>query len=282
MQTGATIYSVMGMLREDYYGTLDKLAEAGIRNIEYVTTPTDASGSPVHKPREIGNYVKEIGLKPVSSHVNFENHPDSMKRVIEDNLEMGSPRLVLPFASMNTLEEIHRLAEMCNTMGELCQEYGTQFYYHNHFQEFVTVDGEQALKRFLEATDPELVQFQMDVYWVVRAGHDPIRLLRELGPRCTMIHQKDLATSADPVNLLEAVEPPIDTDVFRSLRPRGLVKNGDFVTVGQGVLDVPAILQAAHDIGAAQYVIVELDNLNDVKAVKESHEYLKKVIDGFV
>ena len=278
MKTGATIYSLMGMLREDYFGTLQKLANTGCQYIEYVSTPEDENGVPVATPSEIGRRVKEMGLTPVSSHVHFTSDPESMKKVIEDNLEMGASRLVLPFELMNTADQVKALAETCNEMGRRCKENGLEFYYHNHFQEFVPIDGKPALDLFLAETDPELVQFQMDAYWVRRAGHDPIKMLEHLGSRCTMIHQKDLSATADPVNLYEAIQPPITDDAFKKLRAMGAIKNGDFVAVGRGILDVPGIVAKAKELGYAKYIIVELDNLNSVEAVDESLKYLNQLV----
>ena len=278
MKSGATIYSLMGMLREDYFGTLEKLAATGCKYIEYVATPTDENGVPAAAPAEIGRRVKEMGLTPVSSHVKFTSDPDSMKATIEENLQMGAPRLVLPFALMNTADEVKALAETCNEMGRRCKENGLEFYYHNHFQEFVPIDGAPALDLFLAETDPTLVQFQMDAYWVRRAGYDPVAMLEHLGPRCTMIHQKDLSAAADPVNLYEAITPPITDDAFKQLRAKGAIQNGDFVAVGRGVLDVPGIVAKAKELGYAKYIIVELDNLNSVEAVDESLRYLDRLL----
>ena len=123
----------MGMLREDYFGTLQQLADTGCKYIEYVTTPEDENGVPVATPAEIGKRVKEMGLTPISSHVKFSSDPESMKQVIEDNLQMGTPRLVLPFELMNTEDEVKALAQTCNEMGRLCKENGLEFYYHNHY-----------------------------------------------------------------------------------------------------------------------------------------------------
>ncbi len=278
IKTGATIFSLMGMLREDYFETLQQLADTGCKYIEYVTTPEDENGVPVATPAEIGKRVKEMGLTPISSHVKFSSDPESMKQVIEDNLQMGAPRLVLPFELMNTEDEVKALAQTCNEMGRLCKENGLEFYYHNHFQEFVPMGDGVALDLFLKETDPELVQFQMDAYWVKRAGFDPIQMLEKLGSRCTMIHQKDLAAQADPVNLYEAIEPPVTADAFKKLREVGALKNGDFVAVGKGILDVPGIVNKAKELGYAKYIIVELDNLNSVSAVKESLDYLNRLV----
>ena len=278
MKVGATIFSLMGMLREDYFGTLEKLAATGCKYIEYVTTPTDENGVAVATPAEVGRRVKEMGLTPVSSHIHLTPDPEVMKQVIEENIQMGAPRLVLPFELMNTEDEVKAVAQMCNEMGRRCKENGLEFYYHNHFQEFVPINGRPALDLFLEETDPELVQFQMDAYWVKRAGYDPIEMLEYLGSRCTMIHQKDLAAQANPVNLYEVIKPPVVDSIFKELRASGAIKNGDFVTVGQGILDVKGIVDKAKELGYAKYIIVELDNINNVKAVEDSIHYLEKLV----
>lgn len=277
MKVGVAIYSLMGRLQEDYLGTLEELAKRDCRLIEYVATPLDASGDPVVSAEAIGQKVRELGLTPISSHVQFDDE-ESMKRTIETNLMMGAPRLVMPFAFMNTLEEIKVLAEKCNRMGELSKASGLEFYYHNHMQEFVKVeDGRYALEAFMAETDPSLVSMQLDAYWVKRAGEDPLVWLDKLSDRIHMIHQKDLAKTADPVNLLSLIEPPISFENFFGLAKSGVMKPDDFVAVGEGVLDVPAIVEAGKKIDV-HHIIVELDNLNDFDAIEQSVKYLQALV----
>ena len=278
MKTGATIFSLMGMLREDYFGTLQKLADTGCKYIEYVTTPNDADGNPVASPEEIGRRVKEMGLIPVSSHVHFDANYDSMMHTIETNIKMGAPRLVLPFDMMNSIDEIKTLGETCNEMGRLCKENGLEFYYHNHVQEFIDVEGKLAFERFMEATDPALVQFQLDCFWAKRAGQDPLKLLDLLGERCTMIHQKDLAADANMAALADILPRPVPRDCLRQFRTDVHTKVSDIVAVGKGVLDVPGIVKKAKELGHAKYIIVELDNINDVDAVQYSLDYLNSLV----
>ena len=80
------------------------------------------------------------------------------------------------------------------------------------------------------------------------------------------------------MNLYEAIEPPVTADAFKKLREVGALKNGDFVAVGKGILDVPGIVNKAKELGYAKYIIVELDNLNSVSAVKESLDYLNRLV----
>lgn len=75
IKTGATIFSLMGMLREDYFGTLQQLADTGCKYIEYVTTPEDENGVPVATPAEIGKRVKEMGLTPFPATSSFPPTP---------------------------------------------------------------------------------------------------------------------------------------------------------------------------------------------------------------
>lgn len=69
----------------------------------------------------------------------------------------------------------------------------SDFYYHNHFQEFQVFEGERILDTLLERTDPALVKFELDTYWTVRGGEDPIYWLRKLGERCNLVHRESRA-----------------------------------------------------------------------------------------
>ena len=289
MKTGATIYSLMGMLREDYFGTLRKLADTGCQYIEYVSTPADENGVPVASPAEIGRRVKEMGLTPVSSHVKFTSDPDSMKKVIEENLEMGAPRLVLPFELMNTRDQVKALAETCNEMGRRCKENGLEFYYHNHCQEFYMVEGKTAYDWLVELTDPELVGFEVDTFWAKRGGQDPCALIRKLGPRAGLIHQKDMGISASPVDLVAGVTG-MTRDNFRD-KIFARTNPTDICVVGTGTMEIQEIVETVTELGYASTIVVELDccareteekfdtPLSPLASIKASREYLETVIN---
>lgn len=128
-----------------------------------------------------------------------------MVKIVEDNVKMHSEAIILPMGIMTTMEEIKTVAAACNEMAALAKAHGMAFYYHNHCQEFYQVEGKTAYEWLVELTDPELVFFEVDTFWATRGGQKAVELIKKLGSRAKLIHQKDMGKSADPINLIEGV-----------------------------------------------------------------------------
>lgn len=287
MKVGLSMFSLMRELSEDYMGTLENIAKAGYKYIEFITPPAHHGENNFPSPEEIAAKVKELGLVPISSHCGF-TADDDLEKIADDQVRLGTPALVLPMSVMPDLDTVRNIAALCNRMGKLCKDRGIDFYYHNHAQEFLMIDGKPALYWLAELTDPELVSFQLDTYWAARGGYCPIEVMKTLGSRCRMLHQKDMGESADPVNLMEGVtelDPAnFRQTIFAKQHPT------DIVTVGTGKMDIPAILQTADELGHAHAVIVELDcvcrfneseydtPLSPLASVRASREYLENLI----
>jgi sugar phosphate isomerase/epimerase len=144
-----------------------------------------------------------------------------------------------------TLAEIKRICEEVNACNELCRAYGVKLAIHNHSHEYIPVEGVYPYQVMLENIEPE-VSFEVDTYWVKVAGVDPVSVLKEMGSRARLLHMKDGPG----------------------------VKGKPNVAVGQGVVDVPAIIKASQ--GNAEWLIVEFDRCatDMLKAVEESYQYL--------
>lgn len=288
LKTGLALYSLLAELKEDYLGTLEKVKDMGYEYVEFVATPQNEDGTPVVTPKQIGDKIRELGLYATSSHMGFDENTD-IDALIEENLQMGSHALVLPFAMMFTKEQTLKLAELCNKVARKCKEKGLDFYYHNHAQEFVKIDGKYALELFAENTDPELVKFELDLYWVTRAGVDPVEMMKRLGSRCTMLHQKDLSKDAKIVNIYDAVEGECTEENVMGTMFKAAAPN-DIVPVGTGCLDVPKFCQVGDELGYATHILVELDSvstmteenytteLSPLQSVELSLHNLKKAI----
>lgn len=164
LKVGVQLFSVMTELANDYLKTLENVAKAGYKYVEYVDVPGNS-------PEEIGNKVKELGLTAIASHVHFDpftsTHEDMVK-IVEDNVKMHSEAIILPMGIMTTMEEIKTVAAACNEMAALAKAHGMAFYYHNHCQEFYQVEGKTAYEWLVELTDPELVFFEVDTFWATR------------------------------------------------------------------------------------------------------------------
>lgn len=125
-------------------------------------------------------------------------------------------------------EGIQALASRLNATGARCHQAGLAFAYHDHDFEFANLDGRTWYDSPLEATDPELVKVEVDVYRAAHAGHDPLALLQRLGNRIARIHCKDQAT------------------------------DGAMTEVGQGTLDMPGMTAFAQQQGVR--AVVEHDH----------------------
>ena len=118
--------------------------------------------------------------------------------------------------------QVQKLVEDLNRAGAFFAQNGKTLTYHNHHLEFMRTGGTPVLEQLLEKTDPRFVQFQLDIYWVQYGGCDPLDWCRKFGDRLAQLHVRDYAVGADGT-------------------PRTC-------TVGQGNLDIPAILAAAGDV----------------------------------
>lgn len=290
LKVGVQLFSVMGELMQDYLKTLENVAKAGYKYVEYIAPRASADGKS-YTPEEIGNKLEELGLVAVGSHVNFDPKTvthEQMVQIVEDNVKMHSQSIALAMGIMTTMEEVKQAAAACNEIAALAKEHGMDFYYHNHCQEFYVIEGKTAYEWLAELTDPDLVNFEIDVFWAKRGGQKPVELIEKMGARAKMIHQKDMGTSADPINLIEGV-----TDLTaENYRAKIFARTNptDICCVGTGTMEIPEIIEKVTELDHAQYIIVELDccarateeeystPLSPLASIKASREYLEKII----
>ena len=287
LKVGVQLFSVMGELAEDYLKTLENVAAAGYKYVEYVDPPTDK-----YTPQQIGDKLAELGLTAVGSHVHFDPYTsthDEMVKIADDAVKMRAEAVVLPMTVMTTMDEVKKVAAACNEMAAIAKERGMKFYYHNHCQEFYMVEGKTAYDWLAELTDPELVGFEVDTFWAKRGGQDPCALIRKLGPRAGIIHQKDMGESASPVDLVSGVTGMTRGNFREKIFAR--TNPTDICVVGSGTMAIQEIVETVTELGYASAIIVELDccareteekydtPLSPLASIKASREYLETVIN---
>ena len=257
---GLALYTVRDDMGRDAKVTLQAVADVGYKNIE---SAGYAEGKFYNlSPADFKALLKEIGLTPISTHqgsVTLEN-ADSM---IADVKAAGFEYFVIPVPPMGlfTFNQEDRsmgmtggasnLAEILTTLGKKCSEAGLKLLYHNHDFEFVKdKDGIVTIDYLLENTDPKFVNFQMDLFWVTKAGADPISYFKKYPGRFIIWHVKDMD------------------------------EQGRFSPVGNGTIDFERIL-AEKELSGMKYYMVEqdmtFDGLKPLEAIKISHEGIKKI-----
>lgn len=236
---GLQLYTLRGPLAEDLPGTLARVAEIGYREVELAGLHgATAAGFRAHLDR--------AGLGAPSSHVSIDEVRTDLDRLLEDAATLGVGTLVVPWLAPaeRTAEGYRRVADDLNHAGERAARSGVAVAYHNNDFEIARSGGPSGWDLILERTDPALVTMQMDVFWAVAGGADPLAYLRAHSGRFTSMHAKDRTPS------------------------------GDMVAVGEGEIDYPAILAAAARQGLA-HVFVEHDEPRDPFAsARASYDHL--------
>ncbi|GAB1417261.1 sugar phosphate isomerase/epimerase [Bacteroidales bacterium] len=188
---GIQLWTFRNELNSDLEGTLDAIASLGYKTLE----PYGFDGR--FFGRDASDFYRicaDRGLTIYSTHtgITSENAPEYTEIAAKIGLEF----LVLPsFMGRpdKTTDDFKKVADELNVIGEQCLRAGVRFAYHNHDFEFKNADGKLLYEILLEKTDPALVSFQMDLYWVVKGGQDPFRLFHKFPGRFTTWHIKDIS-----------------------------------------------------------------------------------------
>lgn len=275
---GLQLFSVRQALAQDYVGTLERVAAIGYENLELVLRLTDGElslGGDITSAA-LRHHLDRLGMRAVSAHTRVDAQTD-WPRIIAACQELGNTAIGCSIAFFADKQDVLAFCEMFNRAGETCRAHGLQLYYHNHFQEFQVFDGERVIDLLLARTDPDLVKFEFDTYWAARGGAEPIAWLRTLGDRCDLLHQKDLPTTAQPVNWFEVFgfDSPITlAELYKTQDP------AQFAGIGAGTMDIPAIIATARELGHARYIFVEQDVTagDEVEGVAFSFANVKRML----
>jgi len=212
-------------------------------------------------PEAFKSYLKELNLTPVSTHqgaVTIDNADAMMADVKAAGFEyfvvpvppMGLFKFDQATRTMSMTGGVKNLAEILDTLGGKAKTAGLKLLYHNHDFEFIKdVDGIVPIDYLLENCNPELVNFQMDLYWVTKAGADPLAYFEKYPGRFKIWHVKDMD------------------------------EQGRFAPVGKGTIDFSRIHAEKEKSGMRYYMVEQdmtFDGLEPLEAIKISHEGLKK------
>ncbi len=243
-QISLQLYTVREQTARDMPGTLRQLAGMGYAAVEFA----GFGGLPAPDLRAI---LDEIGLRASGAHVPLDAWDSDPAAVVADMHAIGSAHAVVPIAPPDRRPDeaaVSRLAEDFNRWGELCRSEGITFSYHNHDFEFARLGDTTMWDVLVRETDPALVHFELDLYWVKYGGADPETVLRDVGDRVSLVHLKDMAPDETLSDL----------------------------PVGEGTMPWPDLLGAADAVGVEWYV-AEQDNpgdaMEDVEtSLKAMHE----------
>lgn len=253
---GLQIYSLRDQISEDLEGTLQRIAEIGYKNIEgYGYGERMILGK---TPSEFQKIIHDLGMKLPSMHVVTEltteesraSILDQWKVTVEDMASIDvkyTVYAIIPEEERQNLEDYKKWAERFNQFGEICQQAGQVFAYHNHDFEFKPLDEQMGYDIFLKETDPELVKFELDMYWITKGGQDPLVYFDKAPGRYELWHLKDMEDSEEK----------------------------SFAEVGHGTIDFESIFAMREKAGMKMcFVEQDLSKRDMFESVKMSFDYL--------
>lgn len=264
---GLQLWTVKDDLARDFDGTLRALKALGYDRVE-------TAGWAGKSAAEFRAGVTGAGLDPISSHYSLGDLMTDTEAKLTFARDVGArfcmassphpsraldPAKPWPVAMAEamTLADWRSNAEEMNRIGAVAKSVGIQFGYHNHAAEFLDYEGVEPFAEMVRMTDPELVQFELDIGWVAAAGADPVELLTTHKDRISLLHIKDVATA--------------------ERTPGKIADDLQSVPVGQGTIDWASVFRAAQG-GKVQSWFVEQEPPfahPPLEGLRDSLAYLK-------
>lgn len=230
---GLQLYSLRADFAKDVPGSLKKVREFGF---EYA----ELAGTYNLKPEEFKKLLGAHGIKPIAGHFPYELYKKDPEAVARDARALGlkyAGCAWIPHEGAFDEKECREAIEVFNKAGAVLAKQGIKFFYHQHGYEFAPHGSGTLMDLMMNETNPKLVAFEMDIFWVQFPGQDPVKWLAKYGKRWELVHLKDMKKG------LKTGDLSGHTDVTND------------VALGTGQMDMPAILRAAKKAGVKWYFI---------------------------
>ena len=239
---GIQLYTVRDHMAVDLNNTLQGIAAIGYQEVEF-------AGYFDHSPEEIRTILSGEGLASPSTHIPLKFIQNSPNQIIDTALTIGHEYIVMPWIMphQRSLYKYKEYIELFNKFGEQCQRVGLKFAYHNHDFEFEVIEGIRPIDLLIEETDNNLVSFELDLYWIIKAGEDPLRYIQKYPHRFPLWHIKDMAN------------------------------DGSMRDVGEGIIDFEEIFKLKKLSGLEHYYVEHDNTPNSLMTASKSFDALLKL-----
>jgi sugar phosphate isomerase/epimerase len=256
-KVGLQLYTVRDRMKDDFDGTIAKVAQIGYKEVEF-------AGYFGRTGQQVRAACDKNGLAAVATHVQYDELDDKFPAVVETSKTIGLEYIVCPWIP----EELRKspdiwkqAAAKFNHCGELSKKAGMQFAYHNHWFEFLPVDGKLPYDQLLKECDGNLVKMEMDLCWITAAGGDPLKYFNLYPGRFPLVHVKDLKT-------------------LPRITAGGAQNYGDTVDlteVGSGLIDWKRIFAQSEKAGIKHYIVEHDHPKQPFDSIAKSYDYLNKL-----
>jgi sugar phosphate isomerase/epimerase len=256
-KVGLQLYTMRAALSKDPKGTIEKIAATGYTDVE--TFGYNAGKYFGYDPAAFRDLLKANNLVSTSGHYGlnnylYENAPDhEVKKLIDAVKVVGQQYLTIPSVprSAKTADDYKPVAQRMNKAAALCRDAGITLAYHNHDFEFIQLPGGNGYDVLLTYTDPSLVKFELDLYWAVKGGQDPISMFKKHPGRFPLWHVKDMDKTVNTKN----------------------------TEVGLGSIDFKKIFKNAK-LSGMKHFYVEMDTfqIDPFESITKSYQFINKRI----
>ncbi len=253
-EVGLQLYSLRNEMPKDVPGTLAKVKQMGIRQIE---------GGDFYKmqPSEFKALIDKHGLTCPSLGFSYDRYGKDIEGIIKDAKTMGATHVMVAWIPHKdgafTIEDMKKAANDFNAWGKKLKASGIQFCYHTHGYEFKDYQKGTMFDYLAQNTNPEYVSFEMDVFWVAHPGKDPLKLLKMYPNRFSMMHLKDMKKG-------------VKGDLT------GHAPDEWNVPIGTGQIDFKSLLPEAQRLGV-RYFFIEDEHPEAINQIPVSLAYLKSL-----
>jgi sugar phosphate isomerase/epimerase len=238
---GIQLYTVRQALDADFAGTLERLAPIGYKEVEFAWNRGKS-------PTDTRKLLQDTGLTAPAAHLAVTDFEAGWDATVAMAHTLGIQYLVLAWIDADqraTLDDYHRWAERFNRFGQKARAAGFRFGYHNHAEELTPIDGQRPYDILLGETDPAEVAFEMDLYWVLEGGGDPLAYFAKWPGRFPLVHAK------------------------------GRAADGRMVDVGAGSVDWAAIFAKRKEAGIRHYFVEHDEPADAFVSASASYQYLR-------
>lgn len=277
---GVQLFSIRDYIATDPKTTLEHLAKIGYKHVETFGLENDKFWKlSVH---ELKKLLQDNGLKTYSGHYDLEKYlskehsdKENLERYIEIAHELGQEYIIAPVPPMFNLnalevEDYQYAADQLNKAGEMAKKAGIKMGYHNHFWEFRNfANGTRGLDILIAFTEPDLVDFELDIFWIEKAGYRAQSYFEKYPGRFSLWHIKDMDRSYTDIVVGENYDDMDLEDIMKNIR---------YSEVGSGAIDYKNITNYAEKSGL-KYAFVEQDDIyidDKLASLKKSYEYVTK------